>query len=255
MKQTAWIPQENHEEFNKVFAQMSDSAVQSEIPNLTTYLTPPSFYRRNYISPFGHPDLKAIGESIIENAKKGFPTLTSMTPALFPEGAEDILFQMGFEVMLPQFGMIFESGTPFDKTVDENIEVIQKDALSAWIDTMIEGFAEEQKEREDVVFESLIKSPDMSFFGYHKDGQIAGTGILYRGKDYAGIYEIAVPKRYRGHGIATAIVRHILRIAEDAGLKGTVLVASPMGQPVYERIGFEPLCRMDNLIYTGTEVM
>ena len=99
---------------------------------------------------------------------------------------------MGFELIVPEYGMVYEMGScQMDQATDPNIDVIYKDEISLWVDAMVEGFREENKVREDVVFESLVRSPEMTFFGYRLDGRIAGTAILYDSEEYAGIYEIA----------------------------------------------------------------
>ena len=249
MDQKMYLPQKNHEAFNEVYARMCGGEVIQVVPGLSTHLTEGFFYRRNYIAPSADADIRGIVETIIENTKKGYPSLTTITPELLPDGTEQILTEMGFELIVPEYGMVYEMGScQMDQATDPNIDVIYKDEISLWVDAMVEGFREENKVREDVVFESLVRSPEMTFFGYRLDGRIAGTAILYDSEEYAGIYEIAVPKQYRRNGIASALVRHLLKMIESRGSRGAILQASPMGKPVYEKIGFRQVCRMDQYL-------
>ena len=52
----------------------------------------------------------------------------------------------------------------------------------------------------------------------------------------------------RRNGIASALVRHLLKMIESRGYRGAILQASPMGKPVYEKIGFRQVCRMDQYL-------
>jgi GNAT superfamily N-acetyltransferase len=65
--------------------------------------------------------------------------------------------------------------------------------------------------------------------------------------DHAGNTEIqmvAVLPEARGSGISGKLLRHALADASDRGNETATLVATKMGYPVYERVGFRPLERM-----------
>jgi GNAT superfamily N-acetyltransferase len=55
---------------------------------------------------------------------------------------------------------------------------------------------------------------------------------------------VAVVPEARGGGITGKLLRHALADAKDRGNETATLVATPMGLPVYERLGFRPLERM-----------
>jgi GNAT superfamily N-acetyltransferase len=65
--------------------------------------------------------------------------------------------------------------------------------------------------------------------------------------DHAGNTEIqmvAVVPEARGRGIAGKLLRHALADAAERGMETSTLVATKVGLPVYERVGFRPLERM-----------
>ena len=54
----------------------------------------------------------------------------------------------------------------------------------------------------------------------------------------AGLYNIVTDTGYRGRGFGAAMTVAAMRAARDEGYRTVVLEASPMGEPVYRRLGF-----------------
>lgn len=50
---------------------------------------------------------------------------------------------------------------------------------------------------------------------------------------------VLVDAAYRGRGIGAAIVRHALEFLDRAGVRTVRLDATPLGQPLYEKLGFQ----------------
>lgn len=76
------------------------------------------------------------------------------------------------------------------------------------------------------------------FLGY-LDGELAACGQLLRTADIAGVYSIGVREQFRRRGLGTAITAAALVAGRELGCATGVLQASPMGAPVYDRMGFE----------------
>jgi predicted acetyltransferase len=55
---------------------------------------------------------------------------------------------------------------------------------------------------------------------------------------------VAVVPEARGRGITRKLLAHALADAEERGNETSTLIATPLGYPVYERAGFEPLERV-----------
>ncbi|WP_345320576.1 GNAT family N-acetyltransferase [Novipirellula rosea] len=73
------------------------------------------------------------------------------------------------------------------------------------------------------------------------DGQIVGTVTTTRyGTDLAWIGMMLVDDRYRRRGIATSLMNASLSYLRDIGVGCIKLDATPEGQLVYERLGFQP---------------
>ena len=72
---------------------------------------------------------------------------------------------------------------------------------------------------------------------------VAVSALLY-GREAAGIWNVGALADVRGRGIGRETTLAALRAARSAGATVSVLGSSPMGLPVYTRIGFEEVCRI-----------
>jgi GNAT superfamily N-acetyltransferase len=66
-----------------------------------------------------------------------------------------------------------------------------------------------------------------------------GTAIQVNGGGVAGVIGIAVREAWRGRGIGSALTLRPLLDARSEGYHHAALFATPMGEPVYARLGFQ----------------
>jgi GNAT superfamily N-acetyltransferase len=76
-------------------------------------------------------------------------------------------------------------------------------------------------------------------------GEPVAASALYRDPRVAGLYEVCTIPSARRHGIGAAITLAPLLDARAMGYRIAVLQASPMGEPVYRRLGFTSYCTLD----------
>jgi GNAT superfamily N-acetyltransferase len=76
------------------------------------------------------------------------------------------------------------------------------------------------------------------FLGYAGERPVS-TSCLIRTGPVAGVYWVSTLEEFRGRGFGAAISAHALRVGRSYGCDMATLQASPMGRPVYERMGFE----------------
>jgi GNAT superfamily N-acetyltransferase len=85
----------------------------------------------------------------------------------------------------------------------------------------------------------LAMQPDGCFVA-EIDGRLVGTAVGCVFGPVAWIAMVLVDQAFRGRGIGTALVERALAFAEQAGAMSIRLDATPLGRPVYEKLGFVP---------------
>jgi GNAT superfamily N-acetyltransferase len=86
-----------------------------------------------------------------------------------------------------------------------------------------------------------IKPADLRLYVAHDDGAaVACCAICDTGAN-SEVQMVAVVPEARGRGLAGKLIAHGLADAVERGARTSTLVATPLGRPVYERLGFEPL--------------
>jgi GNAT superfamily N-acetyltransferase len=75
-------------------------------------------------------------------------------------------------------------------------------------------------------------------------GRVAlGATLVFVGTECAGLHDVDVLEAYRGRGIGAALVDHACHHAAEQGAPSMVLLATGMGQRVYERSDFSEVAR------------
>lgn len=86
--------------------------------------------------------------------------------------------------------------------------------------------------------EELRSLPHVTMFLGMSEGEPVCSSMLVATGDIAGVYWVATLDRHRGRGLGFAVTAHAMRAGERRGCRIAVLQASPMGFPVYARMGF-----------------
>ena len=85
------------------------------------------------------------------------------------------------------------------------------------------------------------------------DGEPVACGSTYLTGRTAGVYNIATLEAFRGRGIGYAVTAWLMNDAYERGCTETILHASPDGFPVYERLGYETVCTMPQMVWIPAE--
>jgi ribosomal protein S18 acetylase RimI-like enzyme len=112
-------------------------------------------------------------------------------------------------------------------------------ALQAHVEVVADAFGWTPAELALVFTPPLREDPRWRGLVASIDGEPAGSSQLVIGDDgTAGIYFVGVRDRFRRLGLGEAMTSAALTAAREAGCVRASLQASPMGRPIYERMGF-----------------
>jgi GNAT superfamily N-acetyltransferase len=127
-------------------------------------------------------------------------------------------------------------------------EVADRADFEAWLRVCVESFpfdhviaAAWRAVHEPLGFGDA--SPLHNYVGWLKGRPVSVSALLY-GRETAGIWNVGTLADVRGQGIGRETTLAALRDARAAGQTLSVLGSSPMGLPVYSRIGFTEVCRI-----------
>lgn len=76
-------------------------------------------------------------------------------------------------------------------------------------------------------------------FAAEADGQVVGTACACVFEHVAWVNLVLVDQMWRGKGIGTRLMRYVLAYLDERGIPSIRLDATPLGQPVYEKLGFK----------------
>jgi ribosomal protein S18 acetylase RimI-like enzyme len=82
-------------------------------------------------------------------------------------------------------------------------------------------------------------------------GEPVATAMLYLGAGVAGLHAVGTLPKARGQGIGRAMTVMALLEARAMDYRFGVLHASPLGLPIYRRLGFREHCRLCRYVWTG----
>ncbi|MFW6060427.1 MAG: GNAT family N-acetyltransferase, partial [Phycisphaeraceae bacterium] len=85
----------------------------------------------------------------------------------------------------------------------------------------------------------LALAPDGCFLA-EIDRQPAGTAVAVTFGPVAWISMVLVDAAHRGQGIATALMQHVLTYLDRRHIPTVRLDATPQGEPIYRKLGFQP---------------
>ncbi len=86
------------------------------------------------------------------------------------------------------------------------------------------------------------------------DGSPAGTTAAVIFGDVAWVMMVLVDEALRGRGIGTRLMQHALEYLEARRAATIRLDATPLGRPVYEKLGFQPEYELARFEHAGLEL-
>lgn len=87
----------------------------------------------------------------------------------------------------------------------------------------------------------FMKEDYFHAFVMTKDDEIVGTGNVFYKNKIGWLANIIVVKEFRGNGFGTKMTQFLVDFLNDKGCETQLLIATELGEPVYQKIGFSKL--------------
>lgn len=92
---------------------------------------------------------------------------------------------------------------------------------------------------------TALQSPHVHSAIAYLGGEPVSCAQILMSHGIAGVYWVGSLEAARGRGIAEAVTRYVTNLGFDLGGTNVQLQASPMGEPIYRRMGYEDLYRRE----------
>jgi len=194
-------------------------------------------------------------DQLIDN---GQPFMWWLTPSTRSPELESVLQERGLVAQDVNHGMhvdlsdltVLDEAAPSEVSVD----VAGDEDLPATFLAMLDGF-EMPRELSDSFHDLLTSMPTtdeqrLVHVLARVNGEPVGAGSVVISKGVVGLYNIAVPSHARGRGIGRAITLELMRIGARHGCDDSILHSTAMGLPVYQKLGFETVCEIQQYLWT-----
>ena len=193
---------------------------------------------------------KARGAELVEQWRaelltRALPGSWHLTPSMRPSALPDLLTAAGFEDGGDEPAMATSLSDLSGAPPNEDLEIAlvgSTNDLEDYRRVLASGFGEGPKEADWVasIYARTGLGKDGSwrhFVGRVRSEPVATASLLLTG-DTGGIYFVCTTPEFRRRGYGAAVTHRTMVEAAASGAKYAVLGSSPMGQTVYERLGF-----------------
>ena len=211
---------------------------------------PAAFFNGVYpTGPVDDPD-QLIGDATAFMAERGVPWLLWLR-----EGVDDVLLDAGRRAGLTDAGGPVAMALP---TIPEmlhlpdglEITVVQDAAeLEIARDLGARGFEMPREFIDVLAAESMLDDPSIVMVVGSVDDVPVSTALVGVTGRTAGIYNVATPPEHRRHGYGEALTWAAVAEGGHLGCDHSTLQASPMGAPIYRRMGYVELGPYVQLAY------
>lgn len=109
-----------------------------------------------------------------------------------------------------------------------------------WLEDTLEFIQNARKHLQYAAFIAELAGKDVGSAACQLFSGPYPMGFQVDKRQYGYIWGVYVAPDYRGQGIAKALTQACVAYLKDIACTKVLLHASPMGKPVYEKLGFEP---------------
>lgn len=112
---------------------------------------------------------------------------------------------------------------------------------------------------DEAVAEDELGPPDLRSpvlgWALVEDGQAVSSAYTFHYGTDCGIYAVGTRPEWRRRGLARALLEHVLAHAHGAGMRTATLQSTPMGQSLYETVGFRTMGRYEEWLHAPADMV
>jgi ribosomal protein S18 acetylase RimI-like enzyme len=192
------------------------------------------------------PNLDAQLHEVLDRFREAGNGVHLLTADHLGPAFDDAARAAGWELAFSAPGMIAERVVDPSRPTDAELTWVE-DAhdLTRFRRVEKEGFADDEDEREmiDAVFADIrsVEPPGMRAVIASTAGEDAAAAAVYLHDGVATIGLVGTIPRFRRRGLGGLVTAAAANAGFELGADTAFLIASPMGEPVYRRIGFRTI--------------
>ena len=176
------------------------------------------------------------------------PIIWWVTPNTLPHTMRDLLMAQEFSFVSTWYGMLcFLDEIPHYNLYDTNVaikRITDPHQITSWIQILGPSFGLD--DTLTIKYSNAIKEKDFNtssyeHFGAFLNNEIVATGSILLNGDNVWVANISTHPSFRKRGIATQLVHALLHRARELGVKYAVLLSTPDGASIYQKVGFKKI--------------
>ncbi|MFF5084000.1 GNAT family N-acetyltransferase [Actinoplanes sp. NPDC000266] len=140
--------------------------------------------------------------------------------------------------------MAMHLDAPIEAPPVPDLKIAVASDLKTWVEAYTPSFGA-PPDQVPAIVEAETPIPGVTRFEGRRNDRVVGTAALFEEAGVAGLYTITTAADQRGQGIGAAMTAAALEHARRRGLRLATLQATPAGEPLYERLGFETVAWME----------
>jgi len=202
---------------------------------------------------------KKILETLQPFKERGLPMRWYIGPSSLPLNLEQGLQRCGLRFSWSGPALAIELGDlrrPTSKPKGLEIRQVNNPGdLAAWIGIFLRGAPAEVIERLTWAYtvSDYGRSLQVRLYLGVLEGKPIATTAMYHGSPAVAIKHVATLPEYQRRGIATALTLRALDDAHAIGKRYAALTSSAEGYLVYQRLGFQKVCRFTRYVWEPRE--
>lgn len=254
---TTKMIEDNLAEYQVAMAECLPGATVANRPKVlwVATTTPFSMYNGVFRSTFDETSVASdIDEIKQEFMRRKIPMGWMLGPSSTPSNLAQHLLDHDFQHYEDEPGMALDlqsMNEDFAAPDDFEIRLVQSDqALQDWVSVWSYDSQEIVPALVDIhrQFGYDTTVPWRYYLGV-KNGRAVATSLLFLGKTSVSVNWVVTVPEARKQGIGAIMTLAALRDARAEGYSYAILTASPFGERIYKRIGFESYCTISKYIW------